>query len=268
MTKQATISPCHLQEQGRIVLASAGSLVRMNARSIVLGVLATALLARSVPAQEAAAPSVTPAVTPAGIPLDAPWKQAVYRFATEKLQHSAWGVGHSERDFLLASRLAADAKLEVDPDVLFAAAFLHDVGAFEAYRKDGVDHTDRAAEVAPDILTTAGFPAGKVAAVQDAMRSHMYYRADAKNSEGIVLHDADTLDFLGNIGIARILSLTSRHRWATDLATAVKTLEGFQTDLPGKIMTTAARSIAQVRVAEGKAFLETLKAEAENGRAW
>ena len=254
--------PC--LERGALRVSSTGSLVRMNARSFVLSVLATALLATSVPAQEAAAP----AVTPAGIPLDAPWKQAVFTFATEKLQHSAWGVGHSERDYLLATRLAADAKLEVDADILFAAAFLHDVGAFDAYRKDGVDHTDRAAEVAPDILTAAGFPPAKIAAAQDAMRSHMYYRADAKNSEGIVLHDADTLDFLGNIGIVRIMSLTSRHRWATDLATAVKTLDGFQADLPGKVMTTAAKKIAVTRVAEGKAFLDALKAEAENGRAW
>lgn len=218
----------------------------------------SAILAQTPPA----------ATTPAGISLDTAWKESVWKFATEKLQHSAWGVAHSERDYLLASRLAVESKLEIDTDILFAAAFLHDVGAFDAFRKDGVDHTDRAADLAPEILAGAGFPAGKVAAVQDAMRSHMYYRADAKNAEGIVLHDADTLDFLGNIGIARILSLTTRHRWATELATAVKTLEGFQADLPGKIMTTAGKAIAEVRAAEGKAFLAALKAEAENGKAW
>ncbi|MEO8501983.1 MAG: HD domain-containing protein [Vicinamibacteria bacterium] len=208
-----------------------------------------------------------PATTPAGIPLDAPWKEAVFKFATEKLQHSAWGVSHSERDYLLASRLAAESKLTIDTDVLFAAAFLHDVGAFDAFRKDGVDHTDRAAELVPDILASAGFPAAKLPQVQDAVRNHMYYRANAGGPEAIVLHDADTLDFLGNIGIARILSLTTRHRWATDLATAVKTLDGFNTDLPPKLMTNAARNMAPARVAESKAFLESLKAETEDGKA-
>ena len=209
----------------------------------------------------------TPATTPAGIPLDAPWKQAIFQFATEKLQHSAWGVSHSERDYLLATRLAAESKLGIDTDVLFAAAFLHDVGAFDAWKKDGVDHTDRAAEVVPEILTSAGFPAAKIPAAQDAMRNHMYYRADVKGAEAIVLHDADTLDFLGNIGIARILSLTTRHRWATDLATAVKTIEGFNTDLPPRLMTAAAKPIAVARVAESKIFLESLKAETEDGKA-
>jgi uncharacterized protein len=231
----------------------------MNFRVVLFTVLVTATAA--------SAQVAPPSTTPAGIALDAPWKQSVFTFATEKLQHSAWGVSHSERDYLLAARLAAESKLEIDTDVLFAAAFLHDVGAFEAFRKDGVDHTDRAADLVPDILKDAGFPLDKVAKVQDAVRNHMYYRADAKFSESVVLHDADTLDFLGIIGVSRILSLTTRHRWATDLATAAKTLDGFNTDLPPKLMTNAAKKIAPARVAESKAFLDALKAETEDGKA-
>ena len=239
---------------------AAGSLFGMRVRfaTLLLSLLAS---------QPTFAQGASPSTTPAGVPLDAPWKEAVFKFANEKLQHTAWGVSHSERDYLLASRLAAESKLEIDTDVLFAAAFLHDVGAFEAFRKDGVDHTDRASELVPDILKDAGFPAAKVPAVQDAVRNHMYYRAGASGPEAIVLHDADTLDFLGNIGIARILSLTTRHRWATDLATAAKTLDGFNTDLPPKLMTNAAKKMAPARVAEGKAFLESLKAETEDGKA-
>lgn len=212
-------------------------------------------------------PAMAADTTPAGIALDAPWKHAVFEFATDKLQHSAWGVSHSERDYLLASRLAAESKLEVDTDVLFAAAFLHDVGAFDGWRKDGVDHTDRAAEVVPEILTGASFPTAKIAAVQEAVRNHMYYREAAQSPEAIVLHDADTLDFLGDIGIARILSLTTRHRWAKDLATAAQTLAAFNTDLPPKLMTNAARKLAVDRVAESKVFLERLRAETEDGKA-
>ena len=103
--------------------------------------------------------------------------------------------------------------------------------------------------------------------MQDAVKNHMYYRANAGGPEAIVLHDADTLDFLGNIGIARIISLTTRDRWATDLATAAKTLEGFNTDLPPKLMTNAAKKLAPARVAESKAFLESLRTETEEGKA-
>lgn len=229
--------------------------------------LLVALAALSLAAPSASQPGPL-SETPAGIPLDASWKQAVYKFASEKLQHAAWGVTHSERDYLMAQRLAAESKLGIDTDILFAAAFLHDVGAFDAFRKDGVDHTDRAAELVPGILAEAGFPEAKVPVVQEAVRNHMYYRDGAQSAEAIVLHDADTVDFLGAIGAARILAMTTRHRWATDVATAVKTLEGFNTDLPAKVMTSAGRQVAQARAAEGKAFLETLRAEAEGGKAW
>ena len=92
-------------------------------------------------AASASAQTQTPPSSPAGIALDAPWKQAVFKFATENLQHSAWGVEHSERDYLLATRLAAQEKLPVDADILFAAAFLHDVaGALRADPKQIARH--------------------------------------------------------------------------------------------------------------------------------
>lgn len=63
----------------------------MNVRFVAIFALAS----RATFAQ---APPV--ARTPAGIALDAPWKESIFKFATEKLQHSAWGVSHSERDSL------------------------------------------------------------------------------------------------------------------------------------------------------------------------
>src|SRR4051812_47073217 len=59
------------------------------------------------------------------IPLDTPWKIAIHNFAIAHLQHSAWGVAHSERDYLLSVELAEKDGLAVDRDVLFAAAYLH-----------------------------------------------------------------------------------------------------------------------------------------------
>ena len=206
-------------------------------------------------------------VTPTGIPLDAPWKAVVYEFAKSNLQHSAWGLAHSERDLRLAQSLAAEEKLPVDNDVLFAAAFLHDLGVFAPYPKEGVDHTERAAQVAEEILRPAGFPMDKFPRVQAAMRSHMFYSPVADLPEARVLHDADTLDFLGDIGVARILSVTTRHRWANTLPDAIVTLEKFKKELPDKLVTEAAKQRALKRVTEMDQFLTTLKAEAFEGNA-
>lgn len=209
----------------------------------------------------------SPAQTASGIPLNAPWKTAVYEFSKTNLQHSAWGLAHCERDFQLAHTLAIEEKLVVDTDVLFAAAFLHDMGVFEPYPKTGVDHTERAAEVAGEVLQAVGFPMAKLPQVQAAMRSHMFYSQVEPSPEARILHDADTLDFLGNIGVARIFSVTSRHRWATTLPDAVATLEKFKRELPTKLVTESARKRAMSRVAEMDQFLRDLKAESYDGTA-
>lgn len=203
----------------------------------------------------------------ASVETNSAWRVEVFEFCRTRLQHTAWGLAHSERNFLLAQRLAKEEGIEVDQDVIFAAAFLHDMAAFEEYGKVNVDHTDAGAEVAAAMLEKAGFPKEKIPAVQDAIRGHMFYSKVAERPEGIVLHDADTLDFLGSIGIARIFSLTTRHRWATDLRGAVATIDKFSKELPPKLITKAARKIGEERVAEMKAFLDGLDRESHGGKS-
>lgn len=207
-----------------------------------------------------------PEATNSDIALNARWKLEVFEFAKSNLQHSAWGVAHLERDYQLALMLATEENLAVDTDVLFAAAFLHDMGVFAPYPKEGVDHTERAAEVADQVLKAAGFPMEKFAWVQEVMRSHMFYSKVGATAEARVFHDADTLDFLGAIGVARIFSVTTRHRWAKTLPDAVATLEQFKRELPGKLVTDAAKKRAVERLKEMEQFIDALKAETDGGR--
>src|SRR6185437_14507088 len=72
------------------------------------------------------------------------WRVAVRTFAQQHLRHPAWGASHSQRDYDLARSLAAADHVALDDDVLYAAAFLHDVAAFAPWQKHGVDHADRA----------------------------------------------------------------------------------------------------------------------------
>ena len=202
-----------------------------------------------------------------GIALDNTWKQAVYQFAEEKLRHSAWGLEHYERNYLLASELAKRESLTIDEEVLFAAAFLHDMGTFAPYAIAGAEHSQTAVDNLTSVLLDAGFPSEKIPAVNAAVLSHMYYAQVPDDATAIVLHDADTLDFLGIIGVTRILSLTSRHPWASDLQTALTTLENFSTQLPSSLRTDAAKEIGRMRVAEMSAFLSTLRQETLDGAA-
>lgn len=200
---------------------------------------------------------------PADIPLDQPWKETVYDFARDHLQHSAWGLHHSERDYLLSMEIARRSNLSVDSDVLFAASMLHDMGGFPEFAKTGVDHAERSAEVCDQVLRPAGFPEDKIEPVRQAIRTHSYYSKDIPQTpEAAVLHDADCLDFLGAVGVARILSLTEREPFTPTLESAVKLAENLK-NTAGQTLYSGefARNTAATRINEMDAFLTQLGQE-------
>jgi uncharacterized protein len=204
-------------------------------------------------------------LTTTGIPLDAPWKVKVYELAHSTFLHPAWGWQHSERDYRLALQLARDEGLKVDKDALFAAAFLHDMAAFRPCSDKKMEHGYCAALQSPAILKPMGFPMQKIAIVQQAERGHMFYSEPGKDPTAIVLHDADSLDFLGDIGAARIISLTGAK--APSFAPAVKILRGFLKDIPPRLITKTAQRMGKQRALELQAFLDSLQNETYDGRA-
>ena len=211
----------------------------------------------------ASAPSPPPVATVTGIPLDAPWKVTIYELARTKFIHPAWGWQHSERNYDIGMKLAAGDGLQVDTDVLFAAAFLHDMSAFMPCADKKLEHGDCAAESSGSILRDAGFPMVKFPAVQAAERGHMYYRDPGSDVAAIVLHDADSLDFLGDIGAARMISLTGES--AASFAPAVKSLRAFLKEIPPRLLTKTGRQLGAERAAELQHFLDALDAQTFGG---
>jgi uncharacterized protein len=206
-----------------------------------------------------------PGVTPTGIALDAPWKVKLHDLAHARFLHPGWGWQHSERDYLMAVRLAKDDGLHVDTDVLLAAAYLHDMSAFMPCAGPKMEHGECAARQAGAMLRGTGFPMAKLAAVQAAERGHMFYSNPGSNPNAIVLHDADSLDFLGDMGAARLIALTGAK--APSFAPAVKTLRGFVRDIPPRLITKTAQRIGAERARELLSFLDRLQDESCGGRA-
>lgn len=208
-------------------------------------------------AQEAA-PVTT---SPAGIRADSPWRQAVLAQATRHFQHPAWGLRHSERDYLLGMRIARQAGLGVDEDVMYAAAFLHDWGGIEPFAIRGMDHAARSVELAEPFLREAGFPMEKFPAVRAAILGHMYDK-EPEGPEAVALHDADLVDFLGATGAARMLAVTGDR---PDYDQAIGRIEQFAANLPGRLKTDAARRMAEPRLEIMRAFLTELRRETPEG---
>ena len=205
------------------------------------------------------------------------WRTPLVAFAKAHFRHPAWGWQHSRRDYVVARDLARADGVAVDDDVLFAAAYLHDIAGFEPWEDKDLshDHSDVGAAKLADVLLPLGFPAAKIDAVREATRTHMYYRK-ATLPEAIYLHDADALDWLGAIGVARIIA-TVEHGdppaakpdpfAAPDLPAAIALIEQNLKDAPGGIQSPAGRARIPALVAEARRFLAELRAESEDGKA-
>lgn len=191
------------------------------------------------------------------------WRDSLCSFSKNNLKHPAWGFAHSKRDYLVASELARNEGLTVDDDVLFAAGMLHDMGGFAPYAVEGVDHALRSTQVVDSILKPAGFPMEKSEAVKKAIITHSYYCPDRPETpEALVFHDADTLDFMGDIGVMRIFSIVGDESGFPNVLSAFKFLREFEASLFDKIYGGAyAKAEARKRMGELSGFLKTLDAE-------
>lgn len=193
------------------------------------------------------------------------WRQKVQEFSVEHFRHAAWGYSHSVRDYHLARELAELDHVELDDDVLFAAAHLHDMGMFSPWAVPKRDHADIAADTAPSILKEAGFPLEKIAMVQNAIRTHMYDR-EPQGFEAIYLHDADALDWLGAIGAARLLALIDTKGGKPQGSEILPMFGSNLAEVPGRVLSPAGRARVAERQAELEQFLRALRNETDNLR--
>ena len=193
------------------------------------------------------------------------WRDELLDFLGE-MDHPAWGRSHSRRVLEMSLRLAEAAGLFVDEDVLFAAAYLHDAGAMDPYRREGVDHAERSAGVAPVVLEQVGFDPERMAMVVDVIRGHMYYAEPEHTSEARVFHDADALDYMGAIGVARILAATGAEDWPDDLAGSVDSIRSMRRDVPASLVLESARAIAEERRGVMEEFLVLVSRETDGLR--
>jgi uncharacterized protein len=193
------------------------------------------------------------------------WHASVRELAAKHFKNPAWGYSHCMRDYALARELAAADHVTLDDDVLFAAAYLHDMAAFPPWKKQKLDHSDVAADIVDTVLEGTGFPMAKIEAVRGAIRTHMYYR-EPVGPEALYLHDADALDWLGAIGAARIIALVDPNGGDPDGPKAIKMLEDNLKDVPARVLSPAGRAMVPPRKAELEAYLKDLRRETENLR--
>jgi uncharacterized protein len=184
---------------------------------------------------------------------------------------------HVLRVLLLARRIAMAES--ADLAVVCTAALLHDVGESDGRR----DHHLRGAAVAREIL--ADQPTELIEAVAHAIEAHRFRAEPAPRTlEAQVVSDADKLDAIGAIGVARAFAYAGEHGTAVwkrpwrEIAAAggdaVRSPDALGSDytpvhefvykldlIPERLYTAAARTIAAERQAFMRTFFERLDEE-------
>ncbi len=192
------------------------------------------------------------------------WRQSVTAYLREQAR-PADKYGHQPRLYALATRLSAG--LDYDDDVLFAAAWMHDLGVFIGHRPEDPeelkhwDHVPYTIAHTRKLLADWGFPLEKLDAVAEAIRTHQPYD-NPQATEAILLHDADILEQLGAIGALRALVKVGRDTRYATFSSVLPVLRDAVDRLPGQLRLEATRRLAQPRIAALSAFLAAIEAEA------
>jgi uncharacterized protein len=171
---------------------------------------------------------------------------------------------HQPRLYSLATQLGTGQ--QYDDDVVYAAAWIHDIGVFAGHRPEDPaalatwNNVAYAVRVVPELLARFGFPAEKIDAVVETIRTHQP-GSNPTSLEGILLRDADMLEQLGAVGILRMVSKVGRDTRYPTHRDAIQSLKWAMAELPGLLTLPAAQQVAEQRLATMKEFINAAESE-------
>ena len=120
-------------------------------------------------------------------------------------KHSHHDKYHVERVYNLALRIAQEEKADID--TVKAAALLHDIARSQEDEGTINDHASEGAKMANKILSEVNSPKEKIPNVIHCIETHRFRKQlTPKTLEAKILQDADRLDIIGAIGIARVFT--------------------------------------------------------------
>jgi uncharacterized protein len=112
---------------------------------------------------------------------------------------------HTERVYAISLRIAQEEN--ADQEVVLAAALLHDIARAREDQDEISDHAVEGSNMAKRILLEVEFPQHKIREVIHCIKVHRFKEGlQAETLEAKILQDADRLDILGAVGIARVFS--------------------------------------------------------------
>jgi uncharacterized protein len=210
--------------------------------------------------------------------LDA-WRPRLAQLAAaavaEQGPDGAHDLNHLDRVWRNAQALL-EAYPEADALVVLAACYLHDLVNVPKDDPRRSSASRMSAGLARERLAALGFPNDKLAAVAHAIEAHSFSAGvPATTLEARIVQDADRLDGLGAVGLARMFYIAgrmgsalahgsdplARDRPLDDKAYSLDHIEAKLARLPGMMQTEAGRRLGEARLATLTAFRSLFAAE-------
>ena len=151
-------------------------------------------------------------------------REKIVEFAKRNLSNEfpSHDFSHTERVTKLSLHLAL-SEPSADKEIIEIAAWLHDTGrneedkAKEHGKEKKVDHAEIGAKKAKILLKELDYSQEKIDAITHAIKTHRYRKKDPTNKpntiEAKILYDADKLDSIGAIGVARVYSYAGEQKY-------------------------------------------------------
>lgn len=173
----------------------------------------------------------------------------------------AHDASHLERVWRNAQELLARHP-EANSLVVMAACYLHDLVNLPKNDPDRNQASRRSAKLARHQLSWMGFPPDLLDGVAHAIEAHSFSAAiPAETIEAKIVQDADRLDALGAVGLARMFYIAGKmdsglahpddplaqHRPLDDRAYSLDHIATKLAALPGMMQTDAGRALAEQR---------------------
>jgi len=172
-------------------------------------------------------------------------------------QPGSHGLDHVLRVEYLYELIGKEEKAEME--VLLPAALFHDI-ARPTERETGMPHEEAGAQIAERYLRSIQYDEERVLKISHAIRTHRYRSSKKPETlEARILSDADKLDAMGAVGIARTFIRAGEHQG--EIRDGISHIHDKLLNLNGLMYTETARQLAKERHRFLREFLEKLEGE-------
>lgn len=154
-----------------------------------------------------------------------------------------WAIAHARRLIELVKQISVD--VPYDAHVMELAAYMHDWGAFPVYIQKDVEHAVRSRQVVESaIVPRLELTADQKETLLEAIELHDYRdMRPTRSNEALLLREADMLEFLGMMGMAREFA-----RGPKNVETCYKRVLSRRNGIQNRFTLPRAQQIARVRL--------------------